>query len=362
MTLERSPSTTESDRPQSWRRRQASSVRACATITPDRSTPRWSFFHPRLPCPPCFATAHAPWPTTRQAGAIDDELDGARGPGCDGASQRAADSAARVWSGPARPDRRPARPGPTARTPPSSARASRRRAGGPTQSRSPHPRTASARQVDRRATVVTRPWHRQRATGSRHLAGRALARTPASSRRDTLSCISEAPSTSSARSCAGRDNRTSRLTDARRREGQEPCTKATPWRGGYVEKGIGHSRNRSGAIITHTLTDDATTELTLIDAVDGDLASVTADGPARWGCREPPSNHAGDKRLRGQAGDGVDPRGAVAAVTTAQAEREFCHAHVGDGCVGGSAPRRDPRVSDDRRYRMSRRTSTRPSA
>ena len=96
--------------------------------------------------------------------------------------------------------------------PPSSARASRRRAGGPTQSRSPHPRTASARQVDRRATVVTRPWHRQRATGSRHLAGRALARTPASSQRDTLSCISEAPSTSSAGSCAGRGNRTSRLT------------------------------------------------------------------------------------------------------------------------------------------------------
>ena len=71
------------------------------------------------------------------------------------------------------------------------------------------------------------------------------------------------------------------VDDARRREGQEPCTKAAPWRGGYVEQGIGHSRNRSGAIITHTLTDDATTELTLIDAVDGDLASVTADGPAR---------------------------------------------------------------------------------
>ena len=27
------------------------------------------------------------------------------------------------------------------------------------------------------------------------------------------------------------------------------------------------------------------------------------------------------------------------------------HAHVGDGCVGGSAPRRGPRVSDDRRCR-----------
>ncbi len=58
------------------------------------------------------------------------------------------------------------------------------------------PRTASARRVDRRATGATRPWHRQRATGSRHLAVRALARTPASSRRDPLSCISDAPSTS----------------------------------------------------------------------------------------------------------------------------------------------------------------------
>ena len=86
--------------------------------------------------------------------------------------------------------------GPTARNPPSGARASRRRAGGSTRSRSPHPRTASARRVDRRATGATRPWHRQRATGSRHLAVRALARTPASSRRDTLSCISDAPSTS----------------------------------------------------------------------------------------------------------------------------------------------------------------------
>ena len=36
----------------------------------------------------------------------------------------------------------------------------------------------------------------------------------------------------------------------------------------------------SGAIIAHALTDDAPTGLTLIDAVDGDLTSVTADGPA----------------------------------------------------------------------------------
>ena len=125
------------------------------------------------------------------------------------------------------------------------------------------------------------------------------------------------------------------VDDARRREGQEPCTKAAPWRGGYVEKGIGHSRNRSGAIITHTLTDDATTELTLIDAVDGGPRERYGRWSRQVGCRESPSNHAGDKRLRGQAGDGVDPRGAVAAVTTAQAEREFCHAHVGMGAWVG---------------------------
>ena len=47
------------------------------------------------------------------------------------------------------------------------------------------------------------------------------------------------------------------------------------------------------------------------------------------GCREAPLNHPGDTRLLGQAGDGGDPRGAVAAVTTAQAEREFGHAHAG---------------------------------
>ena len=39
------------------------SVRARATITPDRSTPRCSFFQPRLPRPPCFTAAHSPSPT-----------------------------------------------------------------------------------------------------------------------------------------------------------------------------------------------------------------------------------------------------------------------------------------------------------
>ena len=39
------------------------SVNVWATITPDRSTPRWSFFHPRWPRPPCFAATHSPSPT-----------------------------------------------------------------------------------------------------------------------------------------------------------------------------------------------------------------------------------------------------------------------------------------------------------
>ena len=52
-------------------------------------------------------------------------------------------------------------------------------------------------------------------------------------------------------------------------------------------------------------------------------------------CREAPSNYPGDKCLRAQAGDGVDPRGAVAAVPTAQADREFGHAHAGMGAWVG---------------------------
>ena len=38
-------------------------VNAWATIAPDRSTPRWSFFQPRWPRPPYFAAAHSPSPT-----------------------------------------------------------------------------------------------------------------------------------------------------------------------------------------------------------------------------------------------------------------------------------------------------------
>ena len=68
---------------------------------------------------------------------------------------------------------------------------------------------------------------------------------------------------------------------------------------------------------------------------------VTArDGPPvvfllsrKMACRETPSNYPDDKRLRVQAGDGVDPRGAVAAVPTAQPDRECCQTHVGM-CAG----------------------------
>ena len=50
------------------------SVSAWATITPDRSTPRWSFFQPRLPRPPCFAAAPFALADDRQARAVDDEM------------------------------------------------------------------------------------------------------------------------------------------------------------------------------------------------------------------------------------------------------------------------------------------------
>ena len=52
-------------------------------------------------------------------------------------------------------------------------------------------------------------------------------------------------------------------------------------------------------------------------------------------CREAPSNHSGDTRLRALASGGVDPRGSVAAVLTAQADREFGHAHAGMGAWMG---------------------------
>ena len=52
-------------------------------------------------------------------------------------------------------------------------------------------------------------------------------------------------------------------------------------------------------------------------------------------CREAPSDHPGDPRVRAQASDGVDPRGAVAIVPTAQADRECCHGHAGMGAWMG---------------------------
>ena len=52
-------------------------------------------------------------------------------------------------------------------------------------------------------------------------------------------------------------------------------------------------------------------------------------------CREAPSHHPDDTRLLGQAADGVDPRGSVSAVPTAQAERECCHPHARMGAWMG---------------------------
>ena len=66
-----------------------------------------------------------------------------------------------------------------------------------------------------------------------------------------------------------------------------------------------------------------------------DVPSVVPWWSRKVECREGPLGHPGDKCLRGQAGDGVDPRGAVAAVPTAQAEREFSDAHAGMGAGKG---------------------------
>ena len=41
------------------------------------------------------------------------------------------------------------------------------------------------------------------------------------------------------------------------------------------------------------------------------------------------NQRSGPRRVRAPAGDGVDPRGSVAAVPTAQADRECCSAHGG---------------------------------
>ncbi len=65
---------------------------------------------------------------------------------------------------------------------------------------------------------------------------------------------------------------------------------------------------------------------------------------------EAPLNHPGDTRLRAQAGDGVDPRGVVAAVPTAQTDREFCHAHAGMSAWMGQHYRCNTRRNGAERY------------
>ena len=122
----------------------------------------------------------------------------------------------------------------------------------------------------------------------------------------------------------------------------------------------------SGATIAHALTDDAPTGLTLIDAIDGDLTSVTADGPARRALVVPAGGvprrlvtssrrqtlaWAGGRRGRSARFGGGSPDSADGSRVLPRA--------CGDGCVDGSAPRRGPRAPDDRRCRTSRRTSTR---
>ncbi|AMY09435.1 hypothetical protein LuPra_02652 [Luteitalea pratensis] len=80
-------------------------VRRDMGTTPKRSTPRWSFFQPRVPLPPCFTAAHSPSPT--------------------------ADSGVSGRSG------------------------------------SADPKTAAARQVGRTASRPTPPWRQARTTASR---------------------------------------------------------------------------------------------------------------------------------------------------------------------------------------------------
>ena len=161
------------------------SVNVWATITPDRSTPRWSFFQPRWPRPPCFAAAHSPSPTIERP-VLSTMRWIAPWPGRGAARRRGADSGETGWCGRALRDRRPSRRGPTVRSPPLGARATGRRAGTSTRSRSRGLRTAAARRGDRTATVATCLWRRWRTTRSRRVAGRVPARTSANFRPDTL--------------------------------------------------------------------------------------------------------------------------------------------------------------------------------
>ena len=113
--------------------------------------------------------------------------------GCGGIQPRETDFVGRAWCGRGLRDRHPSTTRPTARSLPLGARAPGRQGGASTPSRSHSPRTSSARLVDRTATGATRPWHRQRATASRPLAGPRPARTLTNSPRDTSSCTSDGP-------------------------------------------------------------------------------------------------------------------------------------------------------------------------
>ncbi len=125
-----------------------------------------------------------------------------------------------------------------------------RPAGALTSSRSPDPKTASVRPVDRTAKLPTQPWRLGRATASHGLAGPALARTPANSPRDISSCTSDEPLTSW-RDRVPRAVRPS-TRPAYRSEAEEPCTNAAP-RPGRDRKRVGRptvscrpARNHTG--------------------------------------------------------------------------------------------------------------------
>ena len=72
---------------------------------------------------------------------------------------------------------------------------------------------------------------------------------------------------------------------------------------------------------------------------------VTArDGPpvVSWlswkvGCRDAPSNHPGDNRLRAQGGDGVDPRGCGGGSPDGAGGSRVLPRGCRDGCVDGVA-------------------------
>ena len=110
---------------------------------------------------------------------------------------RATDCVGRAWWGRGLRDRHPSTTRPTVRSLPLGARAPGRPGGASPPSRSHSPSTSSARLVDRTAPGATRPWHRQRATASRPLAGPRPTRTLTNSPRDPSSCTADGPLISS---------------------------------------------------------------------------------------------------------------------------------------------------------------------